>query len=70
MCNATDAFISFAIVLGHVTDGGRGRGEDVRLMRSLFYTLFGRGEWNGKKEEEYFKNIISFSLFGSLSIKE
>jgi hypothetical protein len=54
MCNATDAFISFARVLGHVTDGGRGRGEDVRLMRSLFYTPFGRGEWNGKKRRRIF----------------
>ena len=28
-------------------------------------------EWNGeKKEEEYFKNILSFFLFGSLSTRE
>jgi hypothetical protein len=29
-------------------------------------------EWNGKKkeEEEYFKNILSFSLFESLSRRE
>ena len=38
-------------------------------------TPFGRGkriEWNGKKKkkEEYFKNILSFPLFGSLSRRE
>jgi hypothetical protein len=27
-------------------------------------------EWNGKKKKEYFKNILSFPLFGSLSRRE
>jgi hypothetical protein len=27
----------------------------------------GGKEWNGMEKNEYFKNILSFSLFGSLS---
>jgi hypothetical protein len=31
----------------------------------------GKGmEWNRKKKKKYFKNIISFPLFGSLSKRE
>jgi hypothetical protein len=27
-------------------------------------------EWNGMEKKEYFKNILSFPLFGSLSRRE
>ena len=31
----------------------------------------GKGmEWNGMEKKEYFKNILSFPLFGSLSRRE
>jgi hypothetical protein len=32
------------------------------------HSVWERGkEWNGMEKKEYFKNILSFSLFGSLS---
>jgi hypothetical protein len=43
----------------------------MKKQEPLHSVWEGRNEWNGmKKKKEYFKNIFSFPLFGSLSRRE
>jgi hypothetical protein len=53
--------------LQHTTNDYRGESkrEILRECKRDLNTPFGR-----EKKEEYFKNILSFSLFGSLSRRE
>jgi hypothetical protein len=41
------------------------------FFKNLLHSVWEGGkEWNGMEKKEYFKNIFSFPLFGSLSRRE